>query len=59
MLLLVSLEGFGYEAAARIVGAPRETALARLRRARASLAGGVSPGESGARPGAAHLRIVK
>lgn len=59
MLLLVSLEGFGYEAAARIVGAPRETALTRLRRARAALAGGASSGEAGARPGAAHLRIVK
>ncbi len=60
-LLLVSLEGFGYDAAARIVGAPRETLLARLMRARAALGveGLRSTMSDGARRAAAHLRIVK
>lgn len=61
-LLLVSLEGFGYEAAARVVGAPRETLLARLMRARSTLgAEGLRPtgAETGARRSASHLRIVK
>jgi RNA polymerase sigma-70 factor (ECF subfamily) len=61
-LLLVSLEGFGYDAAARIVGVARETLLARLMRARATL--GVeslrlASAEGGARRAASHLRIVK
>ncbi|MBG0806693.1 RNA polymerase subunit sigma-70 [Methylocystis sp. H15] len=62
MLLLVSLEGFGYDASARIVGASRETALARLMRARATLgAEGLRPVASseGARRAASHLRVVK
>ncbi|PPD42647.1 MAG: RNA polymerase subunit sigma-70 [Methylocystis sp.] len=61
-LLLVSLEGFGYDAAARIVAAPRETLLARLMRARAALGSeGLRPAgaEAGARRAASHLRIVK
>lgn len=63
-LLLVSLEGFGYDAMARIVGAPRETATARLMRARAALgAEGLrpvsSPSEGGGRRTNSHLRIVK
>ncbi|WP_424360864.1 sigma factor-like helix-turn-helix DNA-binding protein [Methylocystis parvus] len=61
-LLLVSLEGFGYEAAARIVGAPRETLLARLMRARAALrVESLRPaaGAEGVRRVAAHLRVVK
>ncbi len=61
-LLVVSLEGFGYEAAARIVAAPRETLLARLMRARATLGTeGLRPAsaESAARRAASHLRIVK
>jgi len=62
MLLLVSLEGFGYDASARIVGASRETALARLMRARAALgAEGLRPVplEGGRRAAAHHLRVVK
>ncbi len=61
-LLLVSLEGFGYDAAARIVGATRETLLARLMRARGALAvdGLQAPhADNGARRAASHLRIVK
>ncbi|MGJ0509577.1 MAG: sigma factor-like helix-turn-helix DNA-binding protein [Methylocystis sp.] len=58
-LLLVSLEGFGYEAAARIVGAPRETLLARLTRARAALAVEGLRAPDAARRAASHLRIVK
>ncbi|MGJ0453993.1 MAG: RNA polymerase subunit sigma-70 [Methylocystis sp.] len=62
MLLLVSLEGFGYEASARIVGATRETALARLMRARGALgAEGLRPVAplEGGRRAASHLRVVK
>ncbi|MGJ0395032.1 MAG: sigma factor-like helix-turn-helix DNA-binding protein [Methylocystis sp.] len=62
VLLLVSLEGFGYDAAARIVGATRETALARLMRARAALgAEGLRPVAplEGGRRAASHLRVVK
>ncbi len=62
MLLLVSLEGFGYDASARIVGASRETALARLMRARTTLgAEGLRPVASSeaARRAASHLRVVK
>jgi RNA polymerase sigma-70 factor (ECF subfamily) len=59
-LLLVSLEGHGYAAAARIVGASRETLLARLMRARAALSADALQGpESGPRRAAAHLRVVK
>jgi DNA-directed RNA polymerase specialized sigma24 family protein len=59
-LLLVSLEGFGYDAAARASGASREALLARLTRARAAL--GVErllAAEPGARRAATHLRVVK
>lgn len=59
-LLLVSLEGLGYDAAAHVLGASRETLLARLMRARAAL--GVErllPAEPGARRAATHLRVVK
>jgi DNA-directed RNA polymerase specialized sigma24 family protein len=59
-LLLVSLEGFGYDAAARVLGASHETLLARLMRARAALAvEGLLPAEPGARRAATHLRVVK
>ncbi|WP_457798893.1 sigma factor-like helix-turn-helix DNA-binding protein [Methylocystis sp. S23] len=61
-LLLVSLEGFGYAAAARIAGAPRETLLTRLMRARVALGvEGLRPvsAEGAARRVAAHLRVVK
>jgi hypothetical protein len=59
-LLLISLEGFGYEAAARVVGATQETLLVRLKRARAAL-GVENPrtADSGARRSATHLRVVK
>jgi len=59
-LLLVSLEGFGYDAAARVLGTTRETLLTRLMRARGQL--GVEnlvAAEPGARRAGAHLRVVK
>jgi RNA polymerase sigma-70 factor (ECF subfamily) len=64
VLLLVSLEGFGYDATGRIVGAPRDTALARLIRARAAIgADGQRPAAAAsdgrARRTASHLRLVK
>lgn len=59
VLLLVSLEGFGYDAAARIVGVSREAALARLMRARASISVDGLRGGDGARGAPAHLRVVK
>ena len=62
MLLLVSLEGFGYDAAARIVGTPRETRSPGLMRARAALgADGLQAARAAGRRrrAAAHLRIVK
>lgn len=61
-LLLVSLEGFDYEAAARIVGAPRETLLGRLMRARARLpvqSHAQAAETGGRRVSATHLRVVK
>ncbi len=61
-LLLVSLEGFSYEAAARIVGTSRETVLARLMRARAEIGGEGWQGavaESANPRRASHLRVVK
>lgn len=61
-LLLVSLEGMGYDAAARILGIQREALLSRLMRARTGLGVvGLPPAdaESGARRAASHLRIVK
>ncbi len=59
-LLLVSLEGMSYDAAARVLGTSRETLLARLMRARAALGGeGLLPAEPGARRATAHLRVVK
>jgi DNA-directed RNA polymerase specialized sigma24 family protein len=63
VLLLISLEGFGYDAVARIVGAPRENVLTWLRRARRSLSGDVEAAEAvdapRHHPQAPHLRIVK
>ena len=67
VLLLISLEGFGYDATARIVGAPRESVLAWLRRARQSLASdAAAPAEMTetadaprVHPQAPHLRVVK
>lgn len=61
-LLLVSLEGMGYDAAARVLGARREALLSRLMRARAALGVVGAPpadAENGARRAASHLRIVK
>jgi RNA polymerase sigma-70 factor (ECF subfamily) len=59
-LLLVALEGFGYDAAAQMLGATRETALVRLMRARAALLG-CDQRPSGARRAGTHphLRVVK
>lgn len=57
-LLLVSLEGFGYEAAARIVGVSRENFLARLARARAEFNAETSSTDSRHRR-SSHLRVVK
>ena len=67
VLLLISLEGFGYDATARIVGAPRESVLTWLRRARQALASDAgAPAEMTettdaprAHPQAPHLRVVK
>jgi hypothetical protein len=63
VLLLISLEGFGYDAVTRIVGAPREDVLNWLRRARRALAGDVPAAEIAdaprPHPQAPHLRIVK
>ena len=65
-LLLVVLEGFSYQEAAEIIGAPKATLVARLMRARAGLAAaqGVEPRSRGARSAtqrsaAGHLRVVK
>ena len=55
-LLLVSLEGFGYDAAARIIGVARETLVSRLMRARSVLG---APLADGASRRASHLRVVK
>jgi hypothetical protein len=59
-LLLVSLEGLGYDAAARVLATSREALLTRLMRARAALAldGAHSP-DAGARRQVSHLRVVK
>ena len=61
-LLLVALEGFWYESAARITDASREDLVARLARARAALSlldlRPLAP-SNGARRAAGHLRIVK
>ena len=63
VLLLISLEGFGYDAVARIVGAPRENVMEWLRRARRSLSGDVPVTQAAEtprpHPQAPHLRIVK
>jgi RNA polymerase sigma-70 factor (ECF subfamily) len=63
-LLLVIIEGFSYQEAAEIIGAPKATLVARLMRARAGLAAaqGVearSRSNRGAQRNAAHLRLVK
>lgn len=61
-LLLIVLEGFTYDDAARIIGATRETTVARLMRARAALSGlelrPRAPVE-GARRNGSHLRVIK
>lgn len=59
-LLLVSLEGMGYDVAARVLGISREGLLERVMRARAALgAETLTPAEPGARRAATHLRVVK
>lgn len=59
-LLLVSLEGLGYDSAARILATPREALLSRLTRARAALAlDGLHSPDVGARRPVSHLRVVK
>lgn len=64
-LLLVVLEGFSYQEAAEIVGAPKATLVARLMRSRAALAAaqGVDPrsrfSASAPHRSAGHLRVVK
>jgi RNA polymerase sigma-70 factor (ECF subfamily) len=62
-LLLVVLEGFSYQEAAEIIGAPKATLVARLMRARAGLAAaqGVEPraNQSAPQRSAGHLRVVK
>jgi RNA polymerase sigma-70 factor (ECF subfamily) len=63
-LLLVALEGFSYQEAAEIIGAPKATLVARLMRARAALAAaqGLDPRSRPKPPparNAGHLRLVK
>jgi RNA polymerase sigma-70 factor, ECF subfamily len=64
-LLLVVLEGFNYQEAAEIIGAPKATLVARLMRARAALAAaqGIDPRSrsvlSAQQRSAGHLRVVK
>lgn len=61
-LLLVVLEGFGYDDAARIMGATRETTVARLMRARGVLSGlDLRPraAPDGPHRTSSHLRVVK
>jgi DNA-directed RNA polymerase specialized sigma24 family protein len=62
-LLLVALEGFGYDAAGQIVAAPREALVMRLMRARAALAPldlrPSSAPHDGVRRAGPHLRVVK
>jgi RNA polymerase sigma-70 factor, ECF subfamily len=63
-LLLVVLEGFTYAQSAEILGIPRASVIARLTRARAMLDQMPGPKSfggtiKGARPQAAHLRLVK
>jgi RNA polymerase sigma-70 factor (ECF subfamily) len=64
-LLLVVLEGFSYQEAAEITGAPKATLVARLMRSRAALAAaqGLDPRSRPSPPpparGAGHLRLVK
>ena len=64
-LLLVVLEGFSYQEAAEIVGAPKATLIARLMRARAALAAAqgldprARPVHSVPQRSAGHLRLVK
>jgi RNA polymerase sigma-70 factor, ECF subfamily len=64
-LLLVVLEGFSYQEAAEIIGAPKATLVARLMRARAALAAAQGldprsrPNPSAPQRSAGHLRVVK
>ena len=63
VLLLICLEGFGYEAVARIVGASRESVFVRLQRARLAMADWADmtniPADTSATRNSAHLRVVK
>ena len=54
-LLIVSLAGYGYEAAGRILDLPISSVVSRLMRARARLDGV----KAGAPPRSGHLRVVK
>jgi RNA polymerase sigma-70 factor (ECF subfamily) len=64
-LLLVALEGFSYQEAAEIIGAPKATLIARLMRARAALAAAQGldprsrPVHTTPQRGAGYLRVVK
>jgi len=64
-LLLIVLEGFSYQEAAEIIGAPKATLVARLMRARAALAAAQGldprsrPNLSAPQRSAGHLRLVK
>lgn len=54
-LLIVSLAGYGYEAAGRILDLPISSVVSRLMRARARLDGA----RTGGAPRSGHLRVVK
>ena len=61
-ILLVALEGFGYEAAAEIAGVRRDVVLARITRARAAFSAlDLKPEapQDGVRRAGGHLRVVK
>jgi len=63
VLLLICLEGFGYETVARIVGASRESVFVRLQRSRLAMADWADmtniPAEMSPTRNSAHLRVVK
>ena len=66
LLLLVGVEDFSYDDAARILGMPIGTVMSRLSRGRerlrALIAAGATPGSAhtaAARPDATHLKVVK
>jgi RNA polymerase sigma-70 factor, ECF subfamily len=64
-LLLVVVEGFSYQEAAEIIGAPKATLVARLMRARGALAAAQGfdlrsrPSPTAPQRAAGHLRLVK